>query len=246
MSHGDKLHSLPEGFVNIAHSPNSEHAAIANRDKLIWGIQFHPEVTHSVDGKVILRNFVLKTCKCSNDWSMGSYLHEAIETIRKTVGEKGRCIGAVSGGVDSSVGALLLHRAIGDRFHAVFVDNGLLRKDEAAEVMKRLTEGGIQLVQVDARDFFLDALEGVEDPEKKRKIIGYNFIEVFEREATKLSETFGPMEFLMQGTLYPDVIESVSFKGPSATIKTHHNVGGLKDKMKLKLVEPLVSRMISL
>ncbi len=239
MSHGDKVMSLPTGFANIAYSANSEHAAFANGAKKIYGIQFHPEVTHSTDGTKMISNFTLNICKCKNDWSMGSYVDEAVEVIRKKVGPTGRCIGAVSGGVDSSVGALLLHKAIGDRFHAVFVNNGLLRKNEAEEVMKRLTEGGIQLVQVDAVDLFLDALEGVEDPEKKRKIIGHKFIDVFEAEAKKLAAIHGPLNFLMQGTLYPDVIESVSFKGPSATIKTHHNVGGLKDTMSLDLIEPL-------
>jgi len=202
----------------------------------IFGLQFHPEVQHTPNGVDMLRNFVSGICGCAGDWSMAGFVDEAIATIRKTVGETGRVIGAVSGGVDSTVAAVLLNRAIGDRFHAVLVDNGLLRKDEAVNVVKRLRdECGVSLTCVDAADEFLGRLEGVSDPEKKRKIIGNTFIEVFEREA----ERIGKCDFLLQGTLYPDVIESVSFRGPSATIKSHHNVGGLLDVMRLKLIEPL-------
>ena len=235
MSHGDKVARLPAGFVDIGRTANSEHAAIADREGRRLGIQFHPEVSHTPQGKTMLRNFVMEICRCRNDWTMGSFLEEAIAKIRARVGE-GLVIGAVSGGVDSTVAALLLHRAVGDRFHGFLVDNGLLRRREAEQVMSRLRDRlGINLTLTDAADLFLQRLQGVADPESKRKIIGNTFIEVFECEAVKL----GTVEYLLQGTLYPDVIESVSFKGPSATIKTHHNVGGLPDTLQLKLIEPL-------
>lgn len=235
MSHGDKVHHLPEGFRDIAFTSNSEHAAIGIPERNLYGIQFHPEVSHTPLGKAILKNFVLGVCRCKADWSMGSFVEEAIHRIRERVGD-GIVIGAVSGGVDSSVAAVLLNRAIGERFHGFLVDNGVLRLNEASQVMERLKNRlGINLDLIDASHAFLTKLQGVTDPEKKRKIIGNTFIEVFEEEARKI----GGVEFLLQGTLYPDVIESVSFKGPSATIKTHHNVGGLLENMELKLIEPL-------
>lgn len=241
MSHNDKLSALPTGFKTVAVSENSPYAAVAHLEKAIFGIQFHPEVTHSVKGKYLLRNFALDICKCSNTWTMENFIDTEIARIKDLVGPTAHVIGAVSGGVDSTVAAKLMTEAIGDRFHAILVDNGVLRLNEAANVKKTLTEGlGIQLDVVDASEEFLTKLKGVTDPEKKRKIIGNTFIHVFERESAKIlpsSET--PIEFLLQGTLYPDVIESISFKGPSQTIKTHHNVGGLLDDMKLKLIEPL-------
>lgn len=236
MSHGDKITALPADFVTIARTDNCEHAAMVHPTKHWYGLQFHPEVNHSQQGRAMLAAFVLQACKATADWSMAAFVAEAVTSIQALVGPEGHVIGAVSGGVDSTVAAVLLNRAIGDRFHAVMVDNGLLRKDEAALVLKRLREDcGVNLTLVDAAEEFLGALDGVSDPEAKRKIIGHTFIDVFEREAAKLPSC----QWLLQGTLYPDVIESVSFKGPSATIKTHHNVGGLKDVMKLGLIEPL-------
>lgn len=236
MSHGDKVTKLPDGFVTIASTTNSEHAAIANEEKKLYGIQFHPEVTHSTDGKEILKNFVVDICKAPTDWNMASIATRFIDEVRERVGPEGHVIGAVSGGVDSSVAAVLLHKAIGDRFHAVLVDNGCLRKDEAEKVNLRLKEKlGINLTVIDASAKFMDALEGVSDPETKRKTIGKLFIDIFQEHASII----GKVDYLLQGTLYPDVIESISYKGPSATIKTHHNVGGLPATMKLKLIEPL-------
>jgi len=235
MSHGDKVLRLPNGFCDIARTGNSEHAAAADLRRRFYGIQFHPEVSHTPLGKTILKNFTLSICGCRNEWSMGSFIEEAVGRIQRQTGG-GIVVGAVSGGVDSTVASLLMHRAIGDKFHGFLVDNGVLRLHEAQQVMQRLRDRlGINLTLVDAGDLFLERLQGVVDPEQKRKIIGNAFIEVFEQEARKL----GGAEFLLQGTLYPDVIESISFKGPSATIKTHHNVGGLLENMKLKLIEPL-------
>ncbi len=235
MSHGDKVLELPEGFQDLARTANSEHAAIGDLRRNYYGIQFHPEVSHTPLGKTILKNFACTVCGCRADWSMGSFMEEAIERIRAQVGN-GTVVGAISGGVDSTVCAVLLHKAIGSRFHGFLVDHGLLRLNEAAQVMDRLRNRlGINLTLVDAGELFLSRLQGVTDPEKKRKIIGNTFIEVFEEEARKL----GNAKFLLQGTLYPDVIESISFKGPSATIKSHHNVGGLLENMNLQLVEPL-------
>jgi len=211
-----------------------------NPAKKMYGLQFHPEVTHSIGGQTILSNFVLSICGAKPDWVMTDYAEEFIQAVRLQVGEKGHVIGAVSGGVDSTVAAVMMQRAIGDRFHAVMVDNGCLRKDEAKNVLKRLKEDcKINLKCIDAADNFLGKLAGVTDPEKKRKIIGGTFIEIFQEESLKIIESEGACEFLLQGTLYPDVIESISYKGPSATIKTHHNVGGLPKDMKLKLLEPL-------
>lgn len=235
MSHGDKVETLPAGFVDVASTSNCEHAAVANEEKKLYGIQFHPEVTHTEFGTKVLRNFVMDVCGCKGDWTMKEFVREATAAIQKQVGPTGVVIGAVSGGVDSTVAAVLMKEAIGDRFHSFLVDNGVMRKGEAQEVVARLQgRCGVNISLVDASERFLEKLTGVTDPEKKRKIIGNMFIEVFDEEAQKLDA-----EFLLQGTLYPDVIESVSHKGPSATIKTHHNVGGLPDYMKLQLIEPL-------
>lgn len=246
MSHGDKLSQLPAGFEPVASTPNAPFAGIANTEKPLFGIQFHPEVTHTPKGKQLLSNFAVSICGAKQDWSMDKFVDQEIERIRAMVGPKGQVIGAVSGGVDSTVAAKLMNEAIGDRFHAVLVDNGVLRMDEAKTVKKTLTEHlGINLTVVDASDLFLGKLKGVSDPETKRKIIGNTFIEIFQdtaksiAEAAKDSPRAGEIEWLLQGTLYPDVIESISFKGPSATIKTHHNVGGLLAGMHLKLIEPL-------
>ncbi|KAL3895842.1 MAG: hypothetical protein SGCHY_004453 [Lobulomycetales sp.] len=247
MSHGDQLESLPEEFSVIATTETSPFAAIECEKKKIYGIQFHPEVTHTPLGKVLLNNFVVGICGAEANWSMGSFVDREIERIRAMVGPTAQVIGAVSGGVDSSIAASLMHKAIGNRFHAILVDNGVMRLNECDQVKEALVSKlGINLTVVDASSQFLDGLDGVTDPEKKRKIIGNTFIHVFEAEAERIEREIeanggggGKIEFLLQGTLYPDVIESVSFKGPSATIKTHHNVGGLLEDMKLKLIEPL-------
>ncbi|KAF8271155.1 GMP synthase [Lactarius quietus] len=243
MSHGDQLSEPPPGFHVIGHTKSAPFAAIAHNEKPFYGIQFHPEVTHSPRGKEVISRFVLNVCGCKNAWTMEEFIGKEIARIREICGENGRVIGAVSGGVDSTVAAKLMHEAIGDRFHAIMVDNGVLRLDEARQVNVMLNKDlGVNLTVVDASDLFLSRLDGVEDPEQKRRIIGNTFINVFETEAAKLeaAETDkGKIEWLLQGTLYPDVIESISFKGPSATIKTHHNVGGLLKDMKLKLIEPL-------
>ncbi|GMM39743.1 hypothetical protein FOG51_00082 [Hanseniaspora uvarum] len=241
MSHGDKLVGLPNGFKVVATSDNSPYCGIAHESKPIYGLQFHPEVTHSAKGKDLLKNFAVDICKATQNWTMENFIDTEIKRIRTLVGPTAEVIGAVSGGVDSTVAAKLMTEAIGERFHAIMVDNGVLRLNEAENVKKNLVAGlGINLTVVDASDEFLDKLKGVTDPEKKRKIIGNTFIHVFEREAEKIKPKDGTeIEFLLQGTLYPDVIESISFKGPSQTIKTHHNVGGLLENMKLKLIEPL-------
>jgi len=247
MSHGDKLSSLPEGFVTIAETQNAPFAGVASLSKKYYGIQFHPEVTHTKRGTELIRNFAAGICKAKQNWTMDAFVDKEIERIRALVGEKGQVIGAVSGGVDSTVAAKLMHEAIGDRFHAVLVDNGVLRKDEAKTVYETLTKGlGVNLTVVDASELFLGRLKGIkDDPERKRKVIGNTFIEVFQEKAKEIaaaahgSAREGEIEWLLQGTLYPDVIESISFKGPSATIKTHHNVGGLLEGMHLKLIEPL-------
>ncbi len=234
MSHGDSIKSIPEGFSVTASTASTKFCAISNKAKNIYALQFHPEVVHSENGIEIIKNFIFNICNCSANWSMGSFIDYQVDLIRKTVGDKNVILG-LSGGVDSSVAALLIHKAIGDKLRCIFVNNGLLRKNEAQNVID-MFEGklAINLTYVDASDKFLSKLENITDPEEKRKIIGFEFIKVFEEEAKK-QENVG---FLAQGTLYPDVIESVSLRGSSDVIKTHHNVGGLPDKMSFKLLEP--------
>jgi len=235
MSHGDKILKPPPGFELTASSPNTAIAAFENRETRCYGIQFHPEVTHTEHGATIIRNFLFDICGCTGSWDLGDFRKRKIAEIRELVGDS-KVIAAVSGGVDSSVAAVLVSEAIGDQLTAVFVDNGVLRKDEALQVMSKLSDGlGLHIVAVDAKERFYRELAGISEPELKRKKIGYEFISVFEDEARRIEG----VKFLVQGTLYPDVIESVSIKGPSAVIKTHHNVGGLPEKMGLKLIEPL-------
>jgi len=235
MSHGDRVLELPPGFEAVGKSTSSPFAAVRSESQPIWGIQFHPEVVHTEGGAALLAEFVHGVCGCRESWTMDAFIDETVERIRDEVGDR-QVLCGLSGGVDSSVAAALVHRAIGDQLTCVFVDHGLLREGERAEVEALFGEGiGTELVVVDASKRFLDALAGVEDPERKRRIIGHLFIETFDAEAGRLGE----VDFLVQGTLYPDVIESVSVKGPSATIKTHHNVGGLPERMKLSLIEPL-------
>ena len=236
MSHGDHVERLPPGWRAIARSPTGALAGMADDTGRFVALQFHPEVTHTVEGQRILRNFLLDHCHVRADWSMGSFVDEAVAEVRARVGSQ-HILCALSGGVDSAVVAALLHRAVGAQLHCVFVDNGVLRKGEREGVAAEFSE--LDLRVVDARERFLDALAGVEDPERKRKIIGEQFIRVFEEEAEKLAVEHGPIPWLAQGTLYPDVIESVSFRGPSATIKSHHNVGGLPERMNMRLIEPL-------
>lgn len=239
MSHGDKLSALPASFHIIASTKNAPFAGIAHKTKPLYGIQFHPEVTHTPRGVKLLENFAVGICGARQDWTMAKFVDKEIARIRALVGDKGQVLGAVSGGVDSTVAAKLMHEAIGDRFHAVLVDNGCMRLNECEQVKNTLSHNlGINLTVVDASDLFLDGLKGITDnPEAKRRFIGSTFIDVFEAEALKIEEAAkdspkaGPIEFFLQGTLYPDVIESISFKGPSATIKTHHNVGGLPERM---------------
>jgi len=234
MSHGDTVMKPPRGFVSLASTENCPVAAMADRERKFFAVQFHPEVAHTPQGKTVLENF-LRVCSARGDWSMPSFVDAALASIRRQVGTD-RVLCALSGGVDSSVVAVLIHRAVGDQLTCLFVDNGLLRAGEAESVVKTFRDAfKIHLVHVDASRRFLGQLRGVTDPETKRKRIGAEFIAVFEEEARKLGE----FPWLAQGTLYPDVIESVSFKGPSATIKTHHNVGGLPERMRFKLVEPL-------
>jgi len=235
MSHGDKVQRLPEEFGVLATSEGSPFAAVRHRDKPIYGLQFHPEVVHTDGGERILANFVHGICGCTASWTMEAFIQEAVEKIRAQVGDAPVVCG-LSGGVDSAVAAALVHRAVGDQLTCIFVDNGLLREGERQEVESTFRQAlGIRLLTSDAASRFVQALAGVTDPEKKRRIIGHLFIEVFEHEAEGLDDA----RFLVQGTLYPDVIESVSVRGPAATIKSHHNVGGLPEVMKLELVEPL-------
>ncbi|MER8511180.1 glutamine-hydrolyzing GMP synthase [Mesorhizobium sp. M0894] len=236
MSHGDRVISLPKGFEVLGKSEGSPFAIFGNVERKMYGLMFHPEVVHTPDGARLLQNFVHNIAGIEGDWTMRAYREHAVETIRKQVG-KGKVICALSGGVDSSVAALLIHEAVGDQLTCILVDHGLMRKDEAAGVVEMFRQHyNLPLILVDASDRFIGALEGESDPEKKRKTIGRLFIEVFEEEAEKL----GGADFLAQGTLYPDVIESVSFTGgPSVTIKSHHNVGGLPERMNMHLVEPL-------
>ena len=235
MSHGDRISKMPNGFKATAFTPNSPLAAIENPVAQIYGLQFHPEVVHTVEGTRILNNFLFKICQCSKNWKMESLVDYMISDIRSQV-KNSKVVCGLSGGVDSSVAAILIHKALGDNLHCLFIDNGLLRSGEKEKVESTFRDNfNINLDVIDAAEKFLHKLEGVTDPEQKRKSIGNTFIEVFEEEAKKR----GDFTFLAQGTLYPDVIESVSFKGgPSAVIKSHHNVGGLPEKMQLKLLEP--------
>ncbi len=234
MSHGDTVMKPPKGFVNLATTENCPVAAMADPERKLYAVQFHPEVAHTAQGKTVLRNF-LRACGAKTDWSMPSFVDSAVEAIRLQVG-KDRVLCALSGGVDSAVVAVLIHKAVGEQLTCLFVDNGVLRKGEAESVVRTFRGAfKMNLISIDASARFMEQLRGVADPETKRKRIGAEFIAVFEEEARKL----GRFPWLAQGTLYPDVIESVSFKGPSATIKTHHNVGGLPTKMRFKLLEPL-------
>src|SRR5690606_38217475 len=236
MSHGDKVSAIPEGFEAVGTSPGAPFAIIANEERKFYGVQFHPEVVHTPDGAKLYAQFVRAICGCEATWTMAAYREQAVAAIREQVGDK-KVICGLSGGVDSSVAAVLIHEAIGDQLTCIFVDHGLMRKNEADEVVSMFrNQYNIPLVHVDASDTFIGELEGVVEPEDKRKIIGRLFIETFEKEAEKI----GDVKFLAQGTLYPDVIESVSFSGgPSVTIKSHHNVGGLPERMNMALVEPL-------
>jgi GMP synthase (glutamine-hydrolysing) len=236
MSHGDRVVSMPPGFETVGLSDNTPFCAVANPSRKIYGVQFHPEVVHTPRGGDVLASFLFEVTGLAPTWTPGSFTDEAIETVRSSVGPDEHVICGLSGGVDSSVAAVLCHRALGDRLTCIFVDNGLLRQGEKEQVVATFRETfHLNLVAVDAVDKFLSALRGVSDPEQKRKIIGRVFIDVFDEEAHRVSG----VKWLVQGTLYPDVIESVSFKGPSAVIKSHHNVGGLPERMKLKLIEPL-------
>jgi GMP synthase (glutamine-hydrolysing) len=235
MSHGDTIKVLPTGYNIIASTPEVDVAAFKIDGQDTYGIQFHPEVTHSTEGKQLLRNFVVNICQCSQSWTPDHFVDSAVTALQNTIGPDDQVILGLSGGVDSSVAALLLHRAIGSRLHGIFVDNGLLRQDEFATVLKAYEGLGLNVTGVNAAPEFYAALSGLTDPEAKRKAIGRTFIEVFDREAQKVEGA----RWLAQGTIYPDVIESVSVHGSSVTIKSHHNVGGLPEKMNLKIVEPL-------
>lgn len=234
MSHGDTITALPENFELIASTPSVQVAAYKIKEEQTYGIQFHPEVTHSLEGKTVLRNFVVHICKCAQDWTPDIFAEVTIESLKQQLGND-KVVMGLSGGVDSSVAATLIHHAIGKNLHCIFVDNGLLRKNEFEDVLDSYKHMGLNVTGVDAKSKFYEALKGLTDPEDKRKAIGRAFIEVFDDEAHKIKD----VKWLGQGTIYPDVIESVSVQGPSATIKSHHNVGGLPDFMKLKVVEPL-------
>jgi len=234
MSHGDTISRLPENFVNIASTEDVSHAAFKVVGENTYGIQFHPEVTHSEEGKTLLRNFVVHICECKQDWTPDIFVETTVEQLKTTLTDDKVVLG-LSGGVDSSVAAMLIHQAIGKNLYCIFVDNGLLRKNEFESVLHSYKDMGLNVKGVDAKDAFYKALKGLSDPEDKRKAIGRTFIEIFDEEAHKIQD----VKWLAQGTIYPDVIESVSVKGPSATIKSHHNVGGLPEKMNLKVVEPL-------
>ena len=236
MSHGDTILKIPTDYKVIASTQDVLIAAFSLEKEKIYGIQFHPEVYHSSDGTQLLKNFVFNICKCIGDWTPNSFVETSITELKSTIGEDKVILG-LSGGVDSSVAALLLHKAIGKNLHCIFVDNGLLRKNEFENVLKSYENIGLNVKGVDAKDKFYKALNKISDPEKKRKAIGKTFIEVFDEESKHINDA----KWLAQGTIYPDVIESLSVKGPSATIKSHHNVGGLPDYMKLKVVEPLRS-----
>lgn len=235
MSHQDLIEDLPLNFKAIAHSENTKVAAMVNREKEIYGIQFHPEVTHTLLGKKIFKNFLYKICQCKSNWNLESFIEQSIKDIKEKVG-KDMVVAGVSGGIDSLVAAALTHKAIGNLLYCIFINNGLLRKGEAEEVQKRFKDNfKIDLIYVDASERFLKRLKGISEPETKRKVIGEEFIRVFEEKAKDI----GKVEYLLQGTLYPDVIESISLEGPSSKIKSHHNVGGLPEEMKLKVLEPL-------
>ena len=239
MSHSDSVQSLPAGFETIATTESIPVAAFRAGDDYapqpVFGIQFHPEVTHSTDGRQVLKNFIMDVCGCVPDWTPAAFVQDTVSGIQEQAGERGKVVMALSGGVDSTVAATLIHRAIGDRLSCIFVDNGLLRKGEYEQVLEGYRHLGLNTKGVDAQQRFYNALDGIADPEKKRKIIGGLFIDIFMEEAEGIQD----VAFLGQGTIYPDVIESLSVHGPSMTIKSHHNVGGLPDKMHLKLVEPL-------
>lgn len=235
MSHQDLVKNIPPNFEVIARSENTKVAAMANKEKKIYGVQFHPEVSHTPLGKKLLENFLYRICQCQASWNLESFIKQSIKDIKEKTG-KGKVVAGVSGGIDSIVAAVLTHKAIGDQLHCIFINNGLLRKGEAEEVQKRFKNNyEIDLIYVDTSKRFLKRLKNVSDPETKRKIIGEEFIRVFEEKARDIGE----VEYLLQGTLYPDVIESISLEGPSSTIKSHHNVGGLPEEMKLKVLEPL-------
>ncbi|MGB8259231.1 MAG: glutamine-hydrolyzing GMP synthase [Terracidiphilus sp.] len=238
MSHGDEALELPEGFRRVAVTENAL-AAIANEERRIWAVQFHPEVHHTPLGPELIRNFLFRICGAAGDWTPAHFIETTVEQIRQRVGA-GHVICGLSGGVDSSVAAVLVHRAIGSQLTCIFVNNGVLRKNEFENVQRNLRDKlGLHIVAVDASERFLRQLAGVTDPETKRKRIGAEFIAVFDDEANRIAKETGGVDWLVQGTLYPDVIESSSVKGPSQTIKSHHNVGGLPERMKLKLIEPL-------
>jgi GMP synthase (glutamine-hydrolysing) len=234
MSHADTIDKIPDHFEIIASTPTVKIAAFKVKSEDVFGIQFHPEVTHTTEGKNLLRNFVVHICNCAQDWTPDQFVETSIAELKKKLGND-QVVMALSGGVDSTVAATLIHRAIGKNLHCIFVDNGLLRKNEFEQVLKSYEGMGLNVKGVDSKDQFYSALNGLTDPELKRKAIGKTFIEIFDQESHRITD----VKWLGQGTIYPDIIESVSVKGPSVTIKSHHNVGGLPDKMKLKVVEPL-------